>query len=128
MIMKIERMNKGSWGKVRAFFDLNTTEGFTIKGFKIIEGINGLFVSMPSQKGSDGEYYDSIYTSKELREELNKLALDAYGSQYDQTLSQPREQQTEPREEEESTQVNSMRAEPVEEEKAQTFSDDDIPF
>ena len=128
MIMKIERMNKGSWGKVRAFFDLNTTEGFTIKGFKIIEGINGLFVSMPSQKGSDGEYYDSIYTSKELREELNKLALDAYGSQYDQTLSQPREQQAEPREEEESTQANSMPAEPAEEEKAQTFSDDDIPF
>ena len=46
--MKIERMNKGSWGKVRAFFDLATQEGFTIKGFKIIEGINGLFVSMPS--------------------------------------------------------------------------------
>ena len=77
--MKIERMNKGSWGKVRAFFDLTTSEGFTIKGFKIIEGINGLFVSMPSQKGSDGEYYDSIYASKELRDELNKLALDSYG-------------------------------------------------
>ena len=42
--MKIERMNKGSWGKVRAFFDLTTSEGFTMKGFKIIEGINGLFV------------------------------------------------------------------------------------
>ena len=26
-------MNKGSWGKVRAFFDLTTSEGFTIKGF-----------------------------------------------------------------------------------------------
>jgi len=128
MIMKIERMNKGSWGKVRAFFDLNTTEGFIIKGFKIIEGINGLFVSMPSQKGSDGEYYDSIYTNKELREELNKLALDVYGSQYDQTLSQSKEQQAEPRAEEESTKVNGIPAEPAEEEKAQTFSDDDIPF
>ena len=73
--MKIERMNKGSWGKVRAFFDLTTSEGFTLKGFKIIEGINGLFVSMPSQKSSDGEYYDSIYASKEVRDELNQLAL-----------------------------------------------------
>ena len=35
--MFIERMNKGSWGKIRAFFDLNT-EGFTIKGFKLVEG------------------------------------------------------------------------------------------
>ena len=86
--MKIERINKGSWGKVRAFFDLTTTEGFTIKGFKIIEGINGLFVSMPSQKGSDGEYYDTIWMeSKELRESVNKLALDSYGAQADNNLN-----------------------------------------
>ncbi len=25
-------MNKGNWGKIRAFFDLQTEEGFTIKG------------------------------------------------------------------------------------------------
>ena len=131
--MKIERMNKGSWGKVRAFFDLTTSEGFTIKGFKIIEGINGLFVSMPSQKGSDGEYYDSIYASKELRDELNKLALDSYGSQYDQTLSQnnnsqeaepPIESQEEPAAEAEKS---SMSEQPADE-KVKTFSDDDIPF
>ena len=67
-------MNKGSWGKVRAFFDLTTSEGFVIKGFKIIEGINGLFVSMPSQKSNDGEYYDSVFATKELRDELNQIA------------------------------------------------------
>ena len=131
--MKIERINKGSWGKVRAFFDLTTSEGFTIKGFKIIEGINGLFVSMPSQKSSDGEYYDSIYASKELRDELNKLALDEYGSQYDQTLSQspdssaevsPPATQEEPAPEESGEAVS----EKATEEKVQTFSDDDIPF
>ena len=92
--MKIERMNKGQWGKVRAFFDLSTSDGFTIKGFKIIEGINGLFVSMPSQKGKnqqgEDEYYDSVWVeSKTLREDLNKLAIDAYnGSQYMDTLNE----------------------------------------
>ena len=35
--MKIERMNKGEWGKVRAFFDLATQEGFIIKGFKLFK-------------------------------------------------------------------------------------------
>ena len=34
--MKIERMKKGSCTKVRAYFDLTTSEGFVIKGFKII--------------------------------------------------------------------------------------------
>jgi len=54
--MKISRMNKGEWGKVRAFFDLTTSDGFTIKGFKLVEGISGLFVGFPSAKGTDGEY------------------------------------------------------------------------
>tara|TARA_A100001037_G_scaffold300567_1_gene328356 strand:- start:974 stop:1363 length:390 start_codon:yes stop_codon:yes gene_type:complete len=72
-------MNKGSWGKVRAFFDVMTEEGFTIKGFKIIEGINGLFVSLPSQKGKDDEYFDTVYVDQELRQELSQIALQAYG-------------------------------------------------
>ena len=77
--MKIERMNKGSWGKVRAFFDLSTKEGFTIKGFKLIEGINGLFVSVPSQKGKDEEWYETVWIeSKELRENLNNTAINTY--------------------------------------------------
>ena len=42
--MKIDRMNSGSWGKIKAFFDLITEDGFTLKGFKLVEGISGLFV------------------------------------------------------------------------------------
>ena len=80
--MKIERMNKGTWGKVRAFFDVTTSDGFTIKGFKIIEGINGLFVSLPSQKGNDDEYYDTVWITEEsretIREQLNKMAVEEY--------------------------------------------------
>ena len=77
--MKISRMNRGNCGKVRAFFDLTTQDGFTIKGFKLVEGINGLFVSMPSQKGNDDEYYDTIWIeSKQLREELSTLAITEY--------------------------------------------------
>ena len=133
--MKIERMNKGSWGKVRAFFDLATTEGFTMKGFKIIEGINGLFVSMPSQKGSDGEYYDTIWMeSKELRESVNKLALDSYGAQLDQGMGADNINTAakvdpgpslEPIPEDASVQVeNNSKTD-----KAESFGgDDDIPF
>ena len=86
--MKIARMNKGSWGKLRAFFDVETQEGFVMKGFKLVEGINGLFVGMPSQKGSDEEYHDTIWVeSKEIREELNTLAISKY--QEGDTLSSP---------------------------------------
>ena len=72
-------MKKGSWGKVRAFFDLITGEGFTLKGFKLVEGINGLFVGFPSQKGNDDEYHDTVWADKELKVEINKLAVAEYG-------------------------------------------------
>ena len=77
--MKIERINKGSWGKVRAFFDIKTKDGFVVKGFRIVEGINGLFVSFPSQKGQDDEYYDTVYADRELRDELTQIALKEFG-------------------------------------------------
>ena len=77
--MKIDRMNKGSWGKVRAFFDLQTQEGFTLKGFKLIDGISGLFVGFPSQKDQDGEYRDTIWAEKELKDKVTEVAMRHYG-------------------------------------------------
>ena len=74
-------MNKGEWGKLRAFFDLKTSEGFVIKGFKLVEGISGLFVGMPSTQGKDGEYYDTIFADKDLRDQLQQVALRAYGQE-----------------------------------------------
>ena len=75
--MKISRMNKGEWGKVRAFFDLETEEGFTIKGFKVVQA-DDLFVGFPSQKDKEGEYNDTVYADKTLKQKLNQLALDYY--------------------------------------------------
>ena len=123
-------MNKGSWGKVRAFFDVMTEEGFTIKGFKIIEGINGLFVSMPSQKGKEDEYFDTVYVAQELREELNQLALQTYGmNDSPDNFHFPNNNQTteaapaadEATEKSESANEKMDSGEPV-------TSDDDIPF
>ena len=78
--MRVSRMTKGNWNKTKAYFDLETSEGFTIKGFRIVDGIKGLFVSMPSQRDKEGEYKDTIFANKLIREELNKIALDYYNS------------------------------------------------
>tara|TARA_R100000664_G_scaffold32283_1_gene46939 strand:- start:643 stop:924 length:282 start_codon:yes stop_codon:yes gene_type:complete len=73
--MKITKINKGNWGKIKAFFDLETEEGFIIKGFKIVEGIDGIFIGFPSQKNEkDGEFYDTIWADKELKQKVEQLA------------------------------------------------------
>ena len=78
--MKIERMNKGDWGKIKAFFDLQTEDGFTIKGFKMVEGANGMFVGFPSQKNNDDEYHDTVWADKDVKEQVNELAKREYGN------------------------------------------------
>ena len=78
--MQIERINKGSWGKLRAFFDIRTDEGLVVKGFKIVEGSNGPFIGMPSQKNNDGEYFDTVYADQDLKGKITELAMAAYGS------------------------------------------------
>ena len=112
-------MTKGSWGKIRAFFDLLTTEGFTIKGFKLVEGINGLFVGFPSQKGNDDEYRDTIWAERELKEQLTQLAIKEYGQE---VMSPPlgMEDESFPPAPSLETAETPIVAEP--------FSDDDIPF
>ena len=73
-------MNKGSWGKIKAFFDLQTDDEFTIKGFKLVEGANGLFVGFPSQKGNDDEYHDTVWAEKEVKDQVIELAKSEYES------------------------------------------------
>jgi stage V sporulation protein G len=77
--MKISRMNpfNGS-SKTVAFFDVETSEGINIKGFTLVEGANGLFASAPREKGKDDKYYDRVYLPKELREQLNEMAVSMY--------------------------------------------------
>lgn len=117
--MKIERMNKGSWGKLRAYFDLRTSDGFIIKGFKIVEGINGLFVGMPSQQNKEGEYYDSVYADKELKDDLEKLAIREYGQESTEmnTAQLPNN----------NSQPNDV-GNQTPDVKNEQFQDDDIPF
>ena len=76
--MEISRIAKGEWGKIKAFFDLTTAEGITIKGFKLVEGANGTFVGCPSEKDQAGAYKDRVWMDKEVKEELRDMAKDAY--------------------------------------------------
>ncbi len=79
--MKVKRMSKGEWGKVKAFFSLETNEGFIITGLKIVDGINGMFVSMPSLQDKDGNYNDIVMATKDVRKSLNEIAIKYYDSQ-----------------------------------------------
>ena len=52
---------------------------FGIRGVRVMEGANGLFVSMPSWKDNNNEYHDICFPcTKEARTEFDKAVLTAF--------------------------------------------------
>ena len=73
------KMFEGEWGKTKAIVSVEFDKCFVVTGFKIIEGSNGFFVTMPNAKNSKGEYKDTCFpVTKEFREEIIKTILDKY--------------------------------------------------
>ncbi|HEY6950932.1 MAG TPA: septation protein SpoVG family protein [Bacteroidota bacterium] len=63
---------------LKAFFDVETGESITIKGFKVAQSATGLFVGMPSEKDQNGKWWDKVIMPKDLKAQLTELALQEY--------------------------------------------------
>jgi stage V sporulation protein G len=75
-INRIHRFDGDS--KLKAFVDI-TLAGFVIKGLRIVEGKNGLFLGMPQEQGKDGKWYNCVQpVTKEAHQELTDFILAAY--------------------------------------------------
>ena len=130
--MKIDRMYKledGQFGKLKAFFDLRTEEGIVIKGFKVVEGVNGLFVGFPSQKDKENDengqpvYRDTVFMERITRDKLNDLAMDEYNN--------PSSTNTPPANTQEGSSSEPVQVDEVatsSKEGVQPFDDNDVPF
>lgn len=77
-IIRINPLKNDSGGKTSAFFDIQTNDGIIIKGFRIVNGSNGLFISAPNDKGKDGKYYDNVILPQEMKSEVEKQAIEEY--------------------------------------------------
>lgn len=86
----IRHMKKGSWGKTKAYFDVEIG-AITIKGCRLVEGQNGLFASMPTktQEQDDGNvvYQNIVYLDKELLIEVLNVAKIRYEEPIDEVKS-----------------------------------------
>lgn len=79
--LEVSRMHKlDGTGSTRAFCDLSIFDSFVVKGLRVVEGEKGLFVSMPREEGKDGKWYNTVIPlTREIKDEVEKLVLEAYG-------------------------------------------------
>ena len=66
-------------GKTKAFCDVSVCGALLIKGFRVVEGKNGLFLGLPRRQGKDGQWYETAsLLNDEAKGLLNELVLEAY--------------------------------------------------
>ena len=79
--LEVSRLHKlDGTGSTKAFCDLSVLDSIVIKGLRIVAGEKGLFVSMPREEGKDGKWYNTVIPLKrEIKDEIERLVLEAYG-------------------------------------------------
>jgi stage V sporulation protein G len=76
-------------GATKGFASVNIDGMFAATGISIVEGKNGLFVSMPQTRDTKGEYRDLFHPiTKESREALNGAILAEFGVALDEMVVQ----------------------------------------
>ncbi len=78
--VRVRRVN--SDGKMKAVVSITIDESFVVHDIKIIDGLNGLFVAMPSRKVGDSDYRDIAHPiNSETRGYLQKVIFEAYNKE-----------------------------------------------
>jgi stage V sporulation protein G len=71
--------------KLKAYVSIVLDECFLVSDLKVIQGPNGLFISMPSKRKKNGEFKDIAHPlNRETRERMEKRILE----DYERTISQ----------------------------------------
>ena len=66
-------------GATKAFCDVAIADSIVINGLRIVEGKDGLFVTMPREEGKDGNWYNTVIPLKrEVKDEIERVVMEAY--------------------------------------------------
>lgn len=69
-------------GKMKAVVSITIDDEFVVHDIKVIEGVKGLFISMPSRRAADGEFRDIAHPiNSETRDHIQNIILEEYQKQ-----------------------------------------------
>lgn len=75
--VRIRKITDG--GKLKAVGSISFDDEFVVHDLKIIEGVNGLFIAMPSRRTKDGEFRDVCHPiTSDFRTKVEEAIYNAY--------------------------------------------------
>ena len=79
-VLKVHRIDGEN--RIKAFVDISINVALLIKSLRIVQGKNGLFVSMPTEQGKNEKWYERVRClNKDIREEIANIVLAAYSTE-----------------------------------------------
>ena len=76
-VVKVHRLTQDS--HLKAFVDLEINDVLLIKGVRVIDGKNGIFVAMPTQLGKNDRWYEQVRClNRGLSSQISQKVLEAY--------------------------------------------------
>lgn len=76
-VVRLHRLENG--GLVKAFVDIQFDEDYVIKGFRIVEGKEGLFVGMPSEISKNGKWFHTFHPlTDDVKNRIEEKVITAY--------------------------------------------------
>ena len=79
-VLKIHKINGSN--RIKAFVDISINDVLLIKSLRVVEGKNGLFVSMPVEQGKNEKWYERVRClNEDVREVISNAVLEAYSKE-----------------------------------------------
>lgn len=79
--------------KLRAYVNITIDQCFMVRGLKVIQGSNGLFVAMPNKKGKNGLFRDVAHPlDSETRKMIEERVLKEYHRALEEGAELPKAQ------------------------------------
>jgi len=78
--IQVQRMYRFETDRpLKAFIDIVVNDALLIKGLRVMEGKEGLFVAMPREQSKDEKWYDTIRClTVEIKDQITDVCLKAY--------------------------------------------------
>lgn len=71
-------------GNLKALADVRFGENLIVKGFSVMQGKRGVFVSMPRKVTKDGKWFDMLTPTNEVfKGQIEEKVLEAYDREVD---------------------------------------------
>ena len=80
--IEVIRLNRlDGEGPLKAYCDISLFDTLIIKGLRIVNGKNGIFVGMPREQGKNGKWYDTVRPlNRDVKTVIENVVLEAFAA------------------------------------------------